>query len=192
MVYMKGRAPGDEVNPIAAGGKIASGEAEGFAEGAHLEGDSLLEAELFCETHSGEDQDAGCVGFVEEEVGEEVFADGYDFEGPGQRSPSMENTDSVATGCVSAGGRHGFLRGSLEFFDIVVGEDAEGGFRGAGCIDEAGVGESVEDDEITFPDDDRDGGERGRVAGGKGKGGLGVFSRRRWFPLTGHGERWCR
>lgn len=51
-----------------------------------------------------------------------------------------------------------------EFSDVVVGEDAEGGSGGSRGIDEAGVGELVEDDMVAFPDDDGDGGEGGGVA----------------------------
>ena len=54
-------------------------------------------------------------------------------------------------------------------------KDAESSIGDAGGIDEAGVGEAVEDDEIAFPSDDGDGGKGGGVAGGKGEGCLGVF-----------------
>lgn len=42
----------------------------------------------------------------------------------------------------------------FQLFQIVVRVDAECGFGDAGGIDEAGVGEFIEDDEVVFPDDD--------------------------------------
>ncbi len=62
-----------------------------------------------------------------------------------------------------------------ELLDIIVGEDAKSGTGGSCGIDEAGVGQPVEDDEIAFSDNNGNGGEGGGVARGKGEGGLGVF-----------------
>lgn len=64
----------DEGYPIAGGGEVSTGKAEGFAERAHLEMDSFLEPELFCESHAGGAEDSKGVGFIKEELGAVQFA----------------------------------------------------------------------------------------------------------------------
>ncbi len=68
-----------------------------------------------------------------------------------------------------------FREDAGKFFGIIVWEDAKRGVGGAGCIDEAGVGEAIKDNKITFPYNDRNGGEGGGVAGGESESRLGVF-----------------
>ena len=63
-----------EIDPIAGSSEVAAGEAERLAEGAHLEMDAVLQAQLFGEAHAGEAEDAEGVGFVEEELGVVLLA----------------------------------------------------------------------------------------------------------------------
>ena len=66
------------------------------------------------------------------------------------------------------------------FSEIVVGENPESRAGQSGGVDEAGVRELVEDDEIRLADDGGDHAERGGEAGGEGE---------RRFRLLGCGKR---
>ena len=62
-----------------------------------------------------------------------------------------------------------------ELVHVVVWKDAQRGFGHAGGIDEGCVGELVEEEEVAFPGDDRDGGKGGGVAGGEDECRFGIF-----------------
>ena len=56
-----------------------------------------------------------------------------------------------------------------------MGENTKGGSGESGSVDEAGVGELVENDGVAFSDEGGDGAERGGVAVGESEGGFGFF-----------------
>ena len=67
------------------------------------------------------------------------------------------------------------LQEPFQFVVIAVREDADLGAAGRGSVDDAGVVELVEQDDIVGAGQRADGGEVGHVAGRQDEGGLGAF-----------------
>ncbi len=64
---------------------------------------------------------------------------------------------------------------AFEFFEVIVGKDAEDGTAEAGAIHEGGVAKLVEDHDVSFTHQGRDGAQGGGVAGGETQGGFGAL-----------------
>ena len=160
----------EEVDPRLGGGEVSASRADGFAEGAHLEVDLGLEVEFFGEALTGGPEDSEGVCFIEEEEGSVLFFEVYDF---------AEGAEVAVHGEDGFGDDEGtaFARDEelFELVEVVVWEDAEGGAGESRGVDEAGVGEFVEDDGVSFFDDCGDGSKGGGVAVGEGEGGVGFF-----------------
>ena len=146
---------------------VTADAAEGFAEGAQDDFDAVAEASFGDEARAGGAVEGGGVGFIDEEPGAvavfklDEFAEGGEVAIHGEEG--FGNNECLAGAFL---GEDGFEAG-----EVVVGKDTEGGAAEAGGVDEAGVGEFVEDDGVAATDEGGDGAERGGVTAAEDKGG---------------------
>lgn len=154
---------------------VAAGDAEGFAEGSHVELDAVGEVELSGEASALGAEDADGVGFVQEEDCVVVVFEFDDFvEGSEVAVHAEDGFGDDEEECVGMV----FLSPFEELAQaagIVVREDAEGSAAEAGGINEAGVGEFVEEDDVGGFCDGGENACGGLPACGEDEGGLSLF-----------------
>ena len=149
----------EEVDPLTRGGDVATGEAGGLAEGAHLEGDAVLETEGFGESHALGAEDAKGMGFVDPDEGVVGMARSR-ISRSGQVTVHAEDRfgddEDAALGRLRAGGCEEFA----ELGEVVVRKDPQDRSGETSGVDEGRVAELVEDQGVAGA---CDGGEAARA-----------------------------
>ena len=130
-----------------------------------------LEGKLFGKAVAVGAEDADGVRFIEKEQGSAVFLEGDDV-GKGAKV-AIHGEDGLGD---DQGTTFTGVEEFLKFMEIVVGEDAKGGAGEPGGIDQAGMGELIDDDGVALADNGRDGAHGGGVAVGESEGGFGFLS----------------
>lgn len=134
----------------------------------------------FGEAATGRAEDAGGMGFIDQQPGVMGVFGGDDI-GEGcliavHGEDTFGDHQDAGWGTGGGGGEvTGPAEEAGEVVHLVMAEHAEACAAEAGGIDEAGMGEAVEDDHIVGAEEGGEGSEGGGVAGGEGEGGGGLF-----------------
>lgn len=136
-----------------------------------MEVDLVLKAEFVCETLSVGAENPDGVSFVEEKECSVFFLEKNDVGKRAKVSVHGEDRFRDHQSTTFAGAEE-----FLELVQVVVWKDAKGGAGEPGGIDEAGVGELIENDGVVFTDKSRDRSDCGGVSIGEGERGLGFFT----------------
>ncbi len=165
----------EQIDQRAAAGEIAAGDAEGLAHCPHEDVDLPLTITLVRQPAAVGPDDPEGVGFIDEQ----------------QRAVSLLQRDKIAErGAIAVhaedrlrqdeGASFGMLglrplEQRFKFPEVVVGEDPDHGLAPARGIDEAGVGELVQNEDIAFAGEGADRPVGRGVPAGEREGGLDVF-----------------
>lgn len=143
--------------------------------------DVVGEAELVGETAAAVSEDAGAMGFIEQENCAEAVLQLHDLAERGEVTIHAEDRfgDDIEPG----GGM--FLPGPSKLFgevgDVVMTEDTQGGTAETGAVHEAGVTEFVQKNDVVFGGEGLQGAGAGGVTAAEDEGGGGVFERGEFF-----------
>ncbi len=166
----------EKIDEVAIPGKETSGDAKGLAQGAKLDLDPTVQALVSNSSTTGGPKDAGGVGFIDQKPRSEAV---FQISQGTERCPVTVHRKEALRDEKDAGGWRVSASDGLEedggFGRIIVGENAEGGSRQPGGVKEAGMGETVEQDEIIRAHEGGNDAEGGHVTGGKEKGGFGLL-----------------